>query len=120
MRIIVPLVFVLAGCSGAQIAAALKAADAVGRGIANVAGWCEENGAKPADVVATVESAKKGDYQQALDLAARMVSELKRSGVKVPDETATMLELAQQAYAAKALEQGLRALSGKNPDGSSK
>ena len=119
MRLVLPLIF-LAGCSASELASNIKTADAIGRGVAHVIGWAEQNGATPADVVAAVTKAKEGDYAEALRLAALMVAEAKRQGHEPPDETATMLALAQELQAARAVEQGMRALGGRNPDGSAK
>jgi hypothetical protein len=112
-----PLIF-LAGCAHLPgIASALQTADSVGRAVAHVAGWCEENGAKPADVLAAVESARRGDYDEALRLASVMVSELRKDGVELPDDKAALLDLAQKYQAARAIEQAARALAGRDSEG---
>lgn len=106
------------GCvSASQLASTIATADTVGRGVANVLGWCEAHDANPQDVQKAVEAAKAGDYAEALRLARLMVDAAKASGATVPAETASILDLAQEVIAARAVEQAARALAGRNSDG---
>lgn len=114
------LVFFLVGCSGTQLASTIQTADALGRGVAHVLGWCEQNGATPSDLIAAVEDARKGDYGEALRLAALMVEQAKQAGHEPPSETATVLALAQELEAARAVEQAARALAGRDAEGKPK
>lgn len=115
-----PLIF-LVGCSSLpSIADGIKTADSVGRGVARVLSWCEQNGATPGDVLKAVENVRRGDYEEALRLAFLIVQELRRQGVEVPSDQAAILQLASELQAARAIEQAARALAGRKPDGSEK
>jgi hypothetical protein len=114
VRLIFPLVF-LAGCSSHPgLVSTLKAADSVGRGLARVLGYCESNGA---DISSAVARANEGDLGGAMAIAQRLVAELRSKGVETPEDTKAILKLAQELYAAKAVEQAARALAGKNAEG---
>lgn len=114
-----PLVFLL-GCSTASLLSGLKTADTIGRGVAQVLGWCESNGASPVDVLAAVEKVRAGDSAEALRLTALMVNELRKQGAIPPESTAAVMQLAVELQAAKSFEQFARAMGGRNPDGSPK
>lgn len=97
------------GC--AELPPILSTADAVGRGVAHVFGWCRDNHADPALLAQALESARAGDYAAGLEVLAKAIEALKAAGVTPPPETATILDLAREAAAARAIEQGMRALS---------
>ncbi len=102
----------LPGCSHLpEPSTVLRDVDSVGRGVAHVLGWCESAGGDATRIAAAAEAARHGDYPTALEQAKAVVSELRAGGTVVPDETATLLELAEQVLAARAVEQGMRAVS---------
>lgn len=109
----------IAACSPGQLSQALTAADAIGRGIADVANWADAHGIEPETVLSTAKALAAKDYITAAQLTAQMLAEAQRRGVDVPVEIRDRQELVQAA-AAYSIEQGLRALSGRNPDGSPK
>lgn len=111
----------LLGCSHLSgVAAALQTADTVGRGVARVLNWCEENGARPEDIVNAAEKVKEGDNSEALRLAFLMVKGLRARGVEMPEDQAAILQLAEELQAAQAIEQAARALAGRNAEGAPK
>jgi hypothetical protein len=113
------LVLLLTGCGAAStIASGIRTANTVGRGLAPVLGWCEENGGAVDRIRGAADAIQRNDLGQALDLTSSVVRDLKRLGVPVPEDKAALLQLATELYAAQAIEQAARALAGRKPDGS--
>jgi hypothetical protein len=105
------LVIILLSCTPAERAGVpvLSTIDAVGKGVAHVLGWCEENGA---DVEAARKAAADRDYVKAIELAKLVVAGLREAGQPIPEDTEVLLRLAEGAAAAEAIQSGMRALSG--------
>lgn len=101
------LIIAAPACSGGSVPAILTAADAIDRGAAQVLGWCEANGASPTDVAQAAAAAEKGDMAGAFTILDRLVAER-----GAPQDVRDLLVLAEGAYAAKAVQDGMRALSG--------
>ena len=109
---------VIPACTAAQVATVIRTAhDALGV-VAKILGFCEENGS-PAEKVATVRKLYEDEnWVGALGELTVMVQQLKEAGVQVPPEIDN--DLVAGMAAAYSIEQGMRAISGRNPDGSEK
>lgn len=97
-------------CTPQQVAT-LTAVDAVGRGLAHALGYCADAGADRVKLDQAVTEAKRSNYAPAVVLARQMVAELEAAGKQTPEEVATTLDLLEEVIAARAVEQGMRALS---------
>lgn len=101
------------GCTPAQRAGVpvLSAIDAVGRGVSQVMGWCEDAGADRSTLARAQTAIEERDYAEALALSSEMVTRLREAGASVPEEVEVTLRLAEGALAAGAIQDGMRALS---------
>lgn len=111
------LCLVFIGCTPAARAGipVLSTVDAIGMGVAQVAGWCEDRGVEPETVASAKRLADSKDYQGALALLADVVSKARAAGDPVPADVEVTLRLAEGAAAAYAVEQGMRAISAPTP-----
>lgn len=85
--------------------------DAIGRGVAHVAGWCDERGIEPETVRTVYKAIDEKDWRLALAETSRMVSAARARGDQVPEEVEVTLRLAEGAIAAQAIQDGMRAVS---------
>lgn len=100
----------VAACSTLKDAVpALTQADAVGRGVAHVLGWCDAQ--EPDAVTAAKIAAARGDYAQALQIAEGIVTRSREAGVEVPESVEVTLRLAEGAVGAEAVQNAARALA---------
>jgi hypothetical protein len=112
------LMFVTAACTPAQRAGfpVLSTVDAIGSGVAHVLGWCEDNELPPEAIAAAVKALTEKQYLAALAAVEPALTQAIRRG-EVPTEVQASYQLARGMAAAYAVEQGMRALSGRNPEG---
>jgi hypothetical protein len=110
------------GCTPAARAGipVLSTIDAIGMGISQIAGWCNDRGIEPETVTSALKAAQEKDYRTALALLGDAVARSRAAGDPIPADVEMTLRLAEGAVAATAIEQGMRALSGKAPDGGAK
>jgi hypothetical protein len=120
--ILLTATFVAGACTPAERAGipALSTIDAIGMGVAQIAGWCEKRGIAPETVDKARKLAADKDYQGALVLLADLVTKSRAAGDPIPAEVEMTLRLAEGAAAAASVEAGMRALSGRAPDGTAK
>jgi hypothetical protein len=97
----------------------LSQADAIGRGVAHVLGWCEDNKVSPDVIAKAAKELADKQYLAAISAVEPALTKAINRG-EVPVEVQTSYQLAKGLAAAYAVEQGMRALSGRNPDGSAK
>jgi hypothetical protein len=107
------LIFLLTGCSSLRGVPVLSTADAIGRGAAQVFGWCDERGISPEKVDAGRKAIADRDYAAAVALASELVAASRKAGDPIPEDVEVVLRLAEGAMAAQAVADGMRALSGK-------
>lgn len=119
--LLVTLGFVDSACTPAQRAAfpVISTVDAIGSGVAHVLGWCEDNKIPPEAIAAAAKALAEKEYLAAIAAVEPALTQAIRRG-EVPPEVQTSYQLAKGMAAAYAVEQGMRALSGRNPDGSPK
>ena len=116
---ILALVFT-SGCGTIHGVPVLTALDAMGRGAAQVLGYCEDRGVDASTVKQGYDALAKEDYAALHDILEQVMVKARAQGDPIPEQTEVVFELTQQALAAHAIEQGMRAASGRNPDGSEK
>ena len=117
--VILALMF-MSGCGTIHGVPVLSALDAAGRGAAQVLGWCEDRGVDPSTVQQGYTAIKEEDYGTLYDVLRKAMAQARSKGHPVPEKTEILFELTQEALAAQGVEQGMRALSGRNADGSEK
>lgn len=103
------------GCDAVRGVPVLSTADAVGRGLSHVLGWCKDAGADETTLARALEAYERKEHAEAVSLAVDMVKNLRAAGRDVPEETEVLLRLAQGALAAQAIDDGMSALSGEKP-----
>lgn len=107
--------FVYQACSPAPVfATAQKIADPLLRAI----GFCRSHPEAGASAEEAFLLYKAGDRMGALLRTALAVEQIRARGVPIPDSVET--DMVRGMAAAASVEQGLRALSCRNPDGSEK
>ena len=110
--ILLGVVLALGACSTLRSGVpVLSTIDAVGRGVSQVLGWCEERGIDPVAVAAAKQAVVDRDYGTALELAKALVQKSRSAGDPIPEETEVVLRLTEGALAAQAVQEGMRALS---------
>jgi len=117
----ISLLFLLSGCATVRThgPATLDLIDAVDTQAANVLGFIAPlmpDGDTKVAALAAAKAAK--DFATFFDLAKPMLERIAAGGEEVPRDIAA--QAATGAAAAYGVEQGVRALSGRNPDGSPK
>lgn len=111
-RALLLLALALPACgSAATGVGVLSAVDAIGRGVAHVAGWCDERGIEPETVRTVYKAIDERDWRLALTEATRLVSAARARGDQVPEDVEVTLRLAEGAVAAQAIQDGMRAVS---------
>lgn len=115
------VILLASACTPAQRAAfpVISTVDAIGSGVAHVLGWCQDNDLPPEAVAAAVKALAEKQYLAAIAAVEPALTQAIGRG-EVPPEVQTSYQLAKGMAAAYAVEQGMRALSGRNPDGSEK
>lgn len=112
---IVSLIFalMLVGCTPAARKGipVLSTVDAVGMGIADVMGWCEDAGANATTLARAQRAYADKDYRQAVALLTDVATSLRKQGADLPDSAFAVLKMAEGALAADAIQNGLRAIS---------
>lgn len=115
------LLFVLASslfggataCTPAQRAGlpVLSQLDAVGMGLSQVLGYCEDHKADAAQIAAAYDALERKKHQEAVSIAAVLLRTIGERE-QVDREVVALLKLAEGALAAQAIQDGMRALSG--------
>jgi hypothetical protein len=107
------LCLALTGCTPKQRAGipVLSTVDAVGMGLADVMGWCEDAGANATTLARAQQAYSDKDYRQAVALLTDVATSLRKNGADLPDSAFAVLKMAEGALAADAIEQGMRAIS---------
>lgn len=119
--LVVLIALILPACSPASTPAGvptLTQLDAIARGASSVLEWTRARGIQPETVLSAQKAVAEKDYGYALDLLGRVVAASRKAGDPVPESVEVTLRLAEGAMAAQGIEQGMRALSGRTPDGS--
>ncbi len=118
MKLLVSIftVCLLTGCSAGQVFTAIKTAADILSVVTRVNDFAEKNGSPAQQVQRVKRLYEEKDIAGALGELTTMVQALKEAGVEVPREIDN--DLIAGLAAAYAIEQGMRALSGRNPDGS--
>lgn len=102
----------LSGCAALKTGVPmLSQADAIGRGLAHVVGWCDDRGIQPSTVAMAKQAIDERDYALAFELATRIVTASRAAGDPIPEQVEVTLRLAEGALAAQAIQDAARALS---------
>lgn len=110
-----PLAIAL-GCAELKAAEAaaspvLSVVDAIGHGVANVVGWCDEHGVDAKTVATAKQAIADRDYATAVTMAADLVSKARAAGDPIPQDVEVTLRMAEGLIAAHAIEVGMGAVS---------
>lgn len=89
----------------------LSQIDAIGSTVAQAIKWCEDHGADPDDVLAAFKAISDKDPGTAAVVVHRILGKLVDKGVPIPSEIVALVQTAEGAMAAQAVQDGMRALS---------
>jgi|GEM_PF-6219371 len=104
----------------AQVIPVLSQVDAIGSTVAQAIAWCEDHGAEPADVLEALKAVSEKDPGTAAVVAHRILSKMSAKGVPIPPEIVALVQTAEGALAAQAIQDGMTRLStGGAPNGAS-
>lgn len=110
------------GGSAAESVAAARTVTAVAAPVVDpllkVLGFCRDNGSDPDALLAALLAQRNGDLLTAAGIGAVLVLQLYQQGIEIPPDVLTSLAEAYQAI--EGMQQGLRALDGRGPDGTPK
>lgn len=116
----VALVLMVSGCVALRSAVPiLSQADAIGRGVSHLLGWCEDNKVSPAAIAEAERELAAKNYAAAIAAFEPALTRAIQRG-DVSEDVQAEYQLARGMAAAYAVEQGMRALSGRQPDGSAR
>jgi hypothetical protein len=89
----------------------LTTADALGRDLSKVLGWCDARGISPTTVQTARQALADKDYGTATVIVADIIAKARVAGDPIPEDVAVTVALAEGLLAAHAIEVGMRALS---------
>lgn len=85
--------------------------DAIGSVLAEAVGWCADHGATPATVLEARQAIADKDPGTAVDVVRKMLEASAKAGEPIPPQIVSLVETAEGAIAAQAVQDGMRAVS---------
>jgi hypothetical protein len=105
----------LVGCAGLPplptTVPSLEALDAIGLTVQQAARWAQDHGASATNLEAVRAAFERRDPAAAVTVLRETFATIARNGYSVPPEMVALLDTAEGALAAQAVEAGMRALS---------
>lgn len=120
LKQIVLTALLVAGCGSSACTPAERAAfgvpvlsqvDAIGATIAEAVGWCADHGATPDNVLEARKAIADKDPGAAVDVVRKMLEASAKAGEPVPPEVVALVQTAEGALAAQAIQEGMSAVS---------
>lgn len=118
MAIVVANVAIWNACTPGEVQQVVAAVAPVADPLLRAIGFCQTHPEVKDDVAKAVELYKSGDRLGATMRVALIVEELRAGGVPIPSNVD--VDVVRTMAAVESIQQGLRALSCRNPDGSPK
>ena len=114
-RLVLIALLALYGCTPAERAKlavpVLSQIDAIGATIAQAVGWCEDHGADEKSVLKALQAISDKDPVSAVEVVRGMLEASAKAGEPVPPEIVALVQTAEMAAAAEAVQDAMRALS---------
>lgn len=105
-------VWLLSGCTPTQRSLpVLSQVDAIGATLAQAVGWCADHGATPENVLQAHKAIADKDPGAAVDVVRKMLEASAKAGEPVPPEVVALVQTAEGALAAQAIQDGMQAVS---------
>jgi hypothetical protein len=112
---IAAIVLQCTSCTPAQreklVVPTLTQVDAIGWTLMQALAWCEAHGVDAKSIAAAKEAIERKDLGQGIELIRKALEKTAESGEPVPPEVVALVQTAEGAIAAEAVQDGMRAIS---------